>query len=152
MRLLIRWPAPTNLQASLSRRLSRANDVVGGISSAVDSCHLESAPVGPSPRAAFSKLLLRVDMMIPQLWVSPSTDATWSHTRESQCFPLPVYLSQLCAGSACLERSYRRFAVLPRLLNVLGISPWRNRWNEYVHQSDASLTGHEVRVARWPRE
>ena len=35
---------------------------------------------------------------------------------------------------------------------MLGISPWRNRWNEYVHQSDASLTGHGVRVARWPRE
>ena len=33
---------------------------------------------------------------------------------------------------------------------MLGISPWRNRWNEYVHQSDASLTGHGVRVAHWP--
>ena len=39
-----------------------------------------------------------------------------------------------------------------RGLSLLGISPWQTRWNEYVDQSNASLTGYGVRVAHWLRE
>ena len=52
-----------------------------GISSAVDTWHLEEAPVGPSPRSGlFEAAAGAVDSTMPWLWVSPPTAATWSHS------------------------------------------------------------------------
>ena len=62
------------------RGFCEVSAVMNGISSAVDPWHLDTAPVGPTPRAVFSKLLRAVDMMMPRLWVSLPTAVTWSRS------------------------------------------------------------------------